>query len=183
MNINWDKFQTLVHHVCNLASPNQSELGAVKLNKVLWYADSIHFLEHGESITGETYVKQPLGPVPKHVLQALKNLEVKNLVRRGKVEHFGLMKNEYFCVDEPDISCFSSEQQSLIQTAYNHVCKNHTATSISEETHGIIWSIAEIGEEIPLATVFASSVGEIDETDMDWMRNSPRKNSTTAEYA
>ena len=48
---------------------------------------------------------------------------------------------------------------------------NHTATSISEETHDLIWSLAQMGEEIPYETVFASRTSEIDETDVAWIRD------------
>lgn len=35
-----------------------------KLNKLLWYADFVHFREHAVSISGATYVHLPYGPVP-----------------------------------------------------------------------------------------------------------------------
>jgi len=36
----------------------------VKLMKLLWYADALHFKRHGEAITGLVYKHMPLGALP-----------------------------------------------------------------------------------------------------------------------
>ena len=40
MALNWDKFKSAIHYVCYKAD-DPSVLGAIKLNKVLWYSDAI----------------------------------------------------------------------------------------------------------------------------------------------
>jgi len=166
-NLNWGKLKSLVHYVCDKSS-DPSVLGSIKLNKVLWYSDSIHYMIAGHSITGETYVKRQHGPVPRHILRAVDDLVAEGKIARGRVDHFGFTKNEYIAIKESDVSPFTAEQIKLVDAAFEHVCMNHTARSISEETHGVIWQIAAMGEEIPLATVFASDVGEVDEDDFAW---------------
>ena len=168
--LDFDKLKGLVHYVCSKAK-DPSCLGSVKLNKVLWYSDSINYLVNGSSITGETYVKRQHGPVPKHIMAAVDALVTDRKIARGKVDHFGFMKNEYFVIEEPDLTNFQAPQIALVDSAFEHVCMNHTAKSVSEETHGVIWQAAEMGEELPLYTVFASSVGEIDETDIAWAQD------------
>lgn len=170
MAVNWEKFKSVIHYVCDKATSNPSVLGSIKLNKVLWYSDTFHYMTTGASITGEMYVKRQHGPVPKHVLKAVDELISENKIVRGKVDHFGYMKNEFTAANDADISRFSPEEIHLIDTVFEHVCLNHTATSVSEETHGIIWQLAEMGEEIPYYTGFASSVGEIDEVDIAWAK-------------
>jgi hypothetical protein len=91
-------------------------------------------------------------------------------IARGRVDHFGYLKNEYIAINECDVGLFNAEEIKLVDAAFEHVCMNHTARSISEETHGIIWKIADMGEEIPLATAFASDIGEVDEDDMSWAK-------------
>jgi hypothetical protein len=136
----------------------------------LWYSDTISYLLTGKSITGETYIKRQHGPVPQHVLPAIKELVKTHKIARGRVDHFGHMKNEYISLLPVDKNVFTGEEVSIIDDAFTHVCMNHTAMSISEETHGVIWDIAEIGEEIPMNTVFASATGEVDESDIAWAR-------------
>ena len=165
--LNRDKFKALVHYVCDKAT-DPSVLGAVKLNKVLWYSDSIQYLLMGHSITGETYVKRQHGPVPRHILWAVDALVAEGKVARGRVDHFGFYKNEYIAITESSVEMFSANEIKLIDAAFDHVCLNHTARSVSEETHGVIWQLAGMGEEIPLATAFAADVGEVDEADFAW---------------
>lgn len=165
--VDWEKFKALVHYICEKAE-DPSVLGAVKLNKVLWYADTIGYLRSGMPITGETYVKRQHGPVPKHIFTAIDELVAEKKVLRGKVDYFGFMKNEFISIQEPDRTKFSVDEIEIVNDAFVHVCHNHTAKSISEETHGVIWQMAKMGETIPYQSVFASSVGEVDETDISW---------------
>ncbi len=169
MALNWEKFKTLVHYICERAE-DPGCLGAIKLNKVLWYSDSIQYMLAGRSITGETYVKRQYGPVPRDIIRALNELVAEKKVARGKVDHFGYMKNEYISIshESPDLNQFTGDEISLVNEAFQHVCFNHTAQTVSDETHETIWQIAMLGEEIPLATRFAAYVGEVDETDISW---------------
>lgn len=50
---------------------NNSLLGKVKLMKLLYFADFDHFFKHGQSITGDTYVKLDFGPVPQNADRVL----------------------------------------------------------------------------------------------------------------
>ena len=168
-HMNWGKFKALVHYVCD-KSNDPSVLGSVKLNKVLWYSDAVHYMVTGQSITGETYIKRQHGPVPRHIVGAMNELVMEGKIARGRVDHFGFTKNEYIAIKESDVRPFTADEIKLVDAAFQHVCLDHTARSISEETHGVIWQIAAMGEEIPLATVFASDVGEIDEDDLSWAR-------------
>lgn len=165
--LNWDKFKALVHYICEKAD-DPSVLGSVKLNKVLWYSDVVHFMVHGSPITGETYIKRQRGPVPRNILKALKELESEQKIRRGKVDFFGYEKNEYIALEPANKAKFTGEEVDIVDGAFRHVCHNHTARSVSEETHDVIWELAELGEEMPYETVFAGYVGEVDESDFEW---------------
>ncbi len=167
MNFDREKFANVVHYVCHKAD-NPAVLGAVKLNKVLWYSDVIHYMVEGTPITGETYVKRQHGPVPVHMPSVMDQLVQSGRVARGRVDHFGHMKSEFISIMEPDISGFTADEVARIDAAFEHVCLNHTAKSVSEETHGVIWQLAAMGEKMPYCTVFASSEGEIDEYDVAW---------------
>jgi hypothetical protein len=50
-------------------------VGAVKLNKIAYYADMESFASTGDSITNATYMKQRRGPVPKEVVEVIENLK------------------------------------------------------------------------------------------------------------
>jgi uncharacterized phage-associated protein len=57
------RFKELILYVCQLGAEDE-RLGAVKLNKLLFYADKEAFLRRGQTISGARYVHMPEGPVP-----------------------------------------------------------------------------------------------------------------------
>jgi len=164
-----DKLKALVHYIC-YKCPEPSLLGATKLNKILWYSDVVSYLRTGKPITGEKYTKRQFGPVPKHILSVLRNLEEKGLLAVKEADHFGYDKKEYIALKAPDLSKFTAEQIAIVDSIIEEICYKHTADTISKASHDIIWALAEIGEEIPLYAVLASKLGEITESDIEWAK-------------
>jgi hypothetical protein len=163
------KLKSLVHYICSKC-PDRNLLGATKLNKILWYADSIALETRGIPITGETYVKRQYGPVPKDIPQVIDKLESEGAIAVKSTPFHNYEKREYVSLKDPNISMFAPEEISLIDDVIGDICFNHTATSISLASHDRIWELAEIGEEIPLETVFASDLDEVTEADVKWAK-------------
>jgi len=78
-NVDFEQFKRLVHYICSVA--DQDQLGAIKLNKILWFADAMAFARDGQSITAATYMKQKFGPVPRPMVPAMDALE-----KEGKLQ-------------------------------------------------------------------------------------------------
>jgi antitoxin SocA-like protein len=169
-DLNWDRYKTLVHYICQKAAANPSVLGSIKLNKVLWYSDAFNFLERGKPITCVTYVKRQHGPVANGLPKAIAELVKAGKIVRGTVDNFSRTRTEFISIEDADVSGFSGEEIAVIDAAFEHVCLKHTAMSISEETHNTIWELAQMGEMLPLETVFAYHLGDIDEDDIAWAK-------------
>jgi hypothetical protein len=177
MEFKSDKFKALVHYICYKA--DRANLGATKLNKTLWYADLMTYLMHGTSMTGEGYIKQQFGPVPKHILPILEDLQTECKITIRDADLFRYEKKEYIALKRPDLSLFSGEEISIVDELINVICCGHIAKSISDKTHDRIWELADIGEEIPYYTVFAGSLGQIDQNDIAWAYRSISEDATT----
>ena len=150
------KFKALVHQiVASCDDPNR--LGATKLNKICWFADTIAYRLHGKSITGETYVKRQRGPVPKSILFAIRELEAEQKIGVRDHEYLPSKKIRLFVsLKDPDPRALTDDERSIVQFVIDGVCNHHTATSISELSHDTIWDAANDGEEIPMcATLIA----------------------------
>ena len=77
------------HYVVARAEPSQ--LGHVKLNTILWYADLEHYRRSGRSLTGLTeYTRTPQGPYAADIPRA-----VGTLVRAGKVREQPITTAKY----------------------------------------------------------------------------------------
>lgn len=170
MEFNYEKFKDLVHYICHMA--DRDELGATKLNKILWYSDMVTYINRGESLTGSVYIKRQFGPVPKDVLRALDDLSVEGKMFVRDVSYFGNTKREYISLAEPDINRFDAPEISLVANIMHDICHHHTAASISEAAHDIIWKLAGIGEEIPYYAIYGAQLGEITEEDIQWAKKS-----------
>ncbi len=165
---NPNKFDSLVHYVC--AKGDTDKLGAIKLNKILWFSDIIRYFVKGESITGAMYIKREFGPVPRPMPGALERLKEQGRLSITDTVHYGLPKREFRPLLDPNLTDFAPDEISLVDDVMDIIINQHTAHSISELTHDKIWKLAEIGEEIPYYTVLSSSFGEIDEDDIAWAK-------------
>ncbi len=153
------KFKALVHYVVASCDDPQS-LGATRLNKILWFADTTVYRKTGASITGETYVKRQRGPVPKTILKTIRELEQAGKIHVREKEFAGYKMRLFIPLEEPDVSLFSPVELEVVKAISEEICGRHTANSISELSHDQIWAAAKDGEEIPLYATLASKRGE-----------------------
>lgn len=166
MSFDREKFKRLVHYVCHRCG-DPRKLGAVKLNKILWFSEMFTFERTGLTLTGETYVKRQRGPAPKHVLAVLDELESENqlCIREPESQYEPRM---FFAKQRPDLAGFTPDDISVIDALIAEICENHTAASISDATHDAIYELAQMGEEIPPYAFLASRMAEIGDQDLRW---------------
>jgi hypothetical protein len=163
------KFKALVHYICWACRSDPSKLGSVKLNNTLWVADFSSYYQRGEPITGARYVKRQFGPVPSSILSAVAELQAEGLITARDVVFPSYTQKEFKALSAPDTEIFTGEELRIADEAIRLVCDTHTARSISDHSHDHIWRAAEIGEEIPYFTIFATP-GEIREDEREWAR-------------
>ena len=161
------KFAHLVHYICARCD-DPVKLGATKLNKILWYADTIAYRELGKTISGETsYIKRQFGPVPKKILATLEQLRKSGKIRIREAASFGKPK-EFTSKVAADCSRFTDQEREIVDSVIDVVCNDHTASSISELSHDMIWEAAKVGEEIPVFAVLADYPGVVTAADRKW---------------
>jgi hypothetical protein len=160
-----EKLKRLIHYVAWKAGKNDW-FGATKLYKVLWFSDARRFVLAKKPITGATYIRHKYGPVPKYAMIARKELENEKAVRikkDGDVTRFLALK-------PPDVSMFSGDELKTVDYWIQHIDEDHTATSISDESHDYAWEIAKMGEELPLYAVLANRIREPSEQELGRLR-------------
>lgn len=166
-NMNREKFKALVHYICAKCD-DPSRLGSTKLNKILWYAETIAFLNTGEPLTGARFVKRQFGPAPTAILPILQELEDEKAILIKNVSFYGFPKREFISLRQPSVTePFTPEQVAIIDEVIEAICDTHTARSIVDLSHDEIWEMASIGEELPVYTVLAER-GEVTEEDAAW---------------
>jgi hypothetical protein len=160
------KFKALVHFIVHECREHPGRLGAVRLNKTLWYTDVTSYKMNGVSVTGESYVKRKKGPVPAQILATLRELkdEGKILIQEPEFQYDA---RKFISLMNPNVETLSEEDRVLAKSILDAVC-GYTASAISEMTHDNIWDAAAEGEEIPLYATLASELGEVTEDVKTW---------------
>jgi antitoxin SocA-like protein len=139
-----DRLTPTTHYVIARSPPDK--LGAVKLNKVLWYADLTAYRRTGRTITGsETYIKRQYGPVPDGIIPTISRLENEQKIFVRTIETPAGPRREFLWLKQPDVKSFSSDEIDVLNEVMDWICNDESAKSISEKTHDILWEETEIG--------------------------------------
>lgn len=169
MSLNKEKFNRLVHYVIWRVG-DQPGFGATKLNKVLWFADARAYGLTGEPITGAAYIREKWGPVPRAMMPAQKELVNLKLIRITGDRAFNHERKRFKALVAPDTSIFSAFEMQTINWWADHIARDHTASTISEESHDYTWEVAGEGEEIPYHAIFASRLRPSEGDELEWAK-------------
>lgn len=149
-----DKLRELVLYIAGQCE-NDETFGAVKLNKILFYADFISFAEYGEPITGVRYKKYSLGPVPTILKRVREEMKDKGeIVIRNKA-YYGGTQHRLIPVREPDFSKLKARDIALVDYIIR-AAADHSGREMSKLSHDRAWSNASEGEAIPYEAAFVS---------------------------
>jgi hypothetical protein len=170
-----EKLKEALHYVIENCS-DTSRLGAIRLNKILWFADAHAYRENAVTITGDGYVRRKFGPVPKHVLAALRDLQAEGKIVVREVPYSTRKTfREFISLAAPTTRDLSEADKESLKVYTEIICTGFTAASISEASHDQIWEAANDGEEIPFCTIFASQAGSVTEDVRNWANDAMSK--------
>ena len=161
------KLKALVHFVID-SCPDPALLGAVRLNKTLWFSDVLAFKHTGVGISGATYIKKPHGPVARLTVACLNELVADRAIQVTEPQTF-YGARVYRSLREPDVHILSEDEMELVKFVLNTLL-GYTATDVSEMSHDRIWDMADDGEEIPLYATLGASKGRVTPEVIDWAK-------------
>ncbi|MDP9409603.1 MAG: Panacea domain-containing protein [Actinomycetota bacterium] len=149
-----DKLRELVLYVADKCEDDPT-FGAVKLNKILFYADFISFAEYGEPITGVKYKKFQQGPVPTILKRVRAEMEERGEVVVRKKSHYGRIQHRLIPLRQPDFGLLGARDIALVDDVIRMLW-NRSAQEVSEISHDRAWRNASEGETIPYEAAFIS---------------------------
>lgn len=173
-NVQFDraKFKDAIHYIC--AKCPADELGKVKLHKILYFADMIHFIDTGTSLTGVQYQKQKFGPMARHLNWAIDELQRENRLRVEKRDYFGFEKIDYHALGEVDNHRLSDAARRVLDEVMEFV-RSRSAKAIGELSHNAAWEAVEIGDVIPYYSAFGLYPAAVTDADVDAAVSEARK--------
>lgn len=152
------KFRELVVYVTERCADDPT-FGAVKLNKILYYADFSAYLELRRPITGAVYRKLSEGPAPKQFVEAREALIDAGRVLLEERTYFGYVQKRP--VVQPgcgaDSTLFSERELRIVDEVIDFF-RGKSAREVSDYSHREPgWIMAEHLEEIPYQTAHLSA--------------------------
>ena len=162
---NHDRLQQIAHYVIARAPTDQ--LGATKLNKVLWYIDCWSWWQNGESLTGlKSYTRMKHGPVPKQLPNKLSTMKKDGSIIERRVDTPVGVRREFVSLIEPDLSGLSAGDIDMIHKVIAYLCKM-SAKDASEITHDAYWEEIPEGGEMSIAAG-SVQIADPEEEDLAW---------------
>jgi hypothetical protein len=170
MQFDRNKFRSLIHYVI-WKTGGKEGFGTTKLYKVLWFADARAFMLYKEPITGETYVREKYGPMPRHAAGMLNEMQGSGLIKIWNDRYFNKPIRRFESLQKPDRLSLTDEQRQIVEYWIAHIADDHTAASVSEETHDYTWEIATLGEELPYTAIFATRARDPEGAELEWAKS------------
>jgi len=174
MEFDREKFKKLVHYIIWRTS-GKDGFGATKLYKVMWFAEAKSFVLRKQPVTGAVYIREKHGPVPKYGMQARGELEREGKISQRLIDR-GRYKEWVFGSKEPaDASFLTAAERQDVDYWIRHIDEDHTAASISDESHDYAWEIARMGEELPLSAILANRLRQPTDQEMEGARERAKR--------
>ncbi len=130
-------------------SENDPRFGRVKFNKLLFYADFIHYVKTGRSITGFTYIKMEYGPCPEGFNEIEAEMDSANELKLKRSQYEGFVQKRPIALIPPDLSNFSGEEIATAEEAIGNMWQlnGREASNLSHLFIG--WRLAQKFDKIP----------------------------------
>lgn len=129
--------------------------GAVKLNKILFYADFISFARFGEAITGTPYKRLPLGPVPTAARAVRAEMEAEEEIFVAMEGYSPNPQHRVVARREADLSRFKARDIALVDGVIEAL-SGISGSAISEASHDRVWQAVGPYETIPYEAAYIS---------------------------
>ena len=159
------KFADAIIHIAK-QSEEDERFGAVKLNKILYFADFAAYRRLGEPITGATYYRLDQGPAPKQMLEARRRLMANEAIRIDFRPYFTGVQYRIVALDGPTEGVLKLEEVEIL----NEVIKalwHMTAREASDLSHQEWgWKAAKPMEDIPYPSAWLD-LEYLDEEDIE----------------
>lgn len=130
-------------------SEGDERFGATKLNKLLFYADFLHYVQYGRSITGQAYQRLEQGPAPRRLLPVRHRLTETEAALVVDRQFYGKRQQRLIALRDPDLTVFSATEIAVVHEVLRR-CWGMNGGELSDASHRFLgWLWAESGETIP----------------------------------
>ena len=134
-----------------------------KIFKILYFADRGHLTKYGRTITGETYIKMAMGPVPTNLYNIFKTIKNNKSFHGKNMKEYFTVHNEYLVKPEksPDLRYLSETDVSELDKSISEYGEMSLGI-LTATSHDLAWKYAKNNKEIAIENILRE-VGEDEE--------------------
>lgn len=163
---NDEKLKELILYIAS-RSEGDDYFGATKLNKLLFFADFIAYLNFGQPITGHEYQALERGPAPRRFVPIRDEMQANGDIAFRLRDFYGLAQHRIFSLREPNLDLFSAEEIDLVNRLI-FLYWDKSAAEISSDSHQFAgWKYATYGEIIPYQVALVGT-RELTDAELDF---------------
>ena len=161
------KFRELIVYIAQQCADDPT-FGAVKLNKILFYADISAYRELQQPITGASYRKLSEGPAPKQLVEARESLVDAGRVTIQERPHFGLPQQRLVVERSAalDLSLFTERELELVDEVIEFFWRKSAREVSDYSLREPGWIMTDELEEIPYQAAHLSAEPLDQETEL-----------------
>lgn len=149
-----DKLRELILHITSRL--DDGNLGATKLNKLLYFADVLAFQQLGESITGEDYQVLNHGPAARGLLPTRQAMVADGTCVIQPVQRGPYTLHRIVPLRLANLDVFSAAEIAIVDELLQDL-HDATGTDLSRFSHDTLpWEQLQQGDSIPLAAPLVS---------------------------
>lgn len=151
-----DRLKQLILYIAE-EGQNDPALGAIKLNKILYFSDMRAYMELRESITNSTYQHLPEGPAPRQLIPARTELIEEGKLALESGWYFNRRQQRIVAKMPPNLSIFSEAELRIVREVIEHLAE-FNGVQVSELAHQEWgWKLTRDYETIPYRMAWLSS--------------------------
>lgn len=166
-----DRLGEAIVYVAERLADDSGGQGAVKLNKILWWADFESFRERHRSVTGAVYQKLNEGPAPVRLLPTRNKLLRSGAVEMEERDRGARSPEKVLIARRPPEPMFDEEDVRFLERALEKF-RGMTGKECSDFSHRASagWQTVNHHEVIPYETSLVS-MRPLTEEDIAWARS------------
>ncbi len=148
-----EKFKQVLHYIVSRVG-SLDNVGKTVLFKMLYFSDFDHYELYEKSITGETYVKLPLGPAPKNFNHAITELKKENKIKEVHIKIGRMKQIKFLSLSTSKIDKLNAEEIKVIDNVLLKL-SGMSARQVSSYSHeDMPWKATGNQEDIDYEFVF-----------------------------
>jgi Protein of unknown function (DUF4065) len=146
------RFREMIIYISK-KSEDDPHFGAVKLNKILYYADFRAYERLGQPITGMVYFRLEKGPAPKALLSVRQELKQEGALRIDRVPVGPYIQDRTVALREPIITLFTEDELQIVDRVIEELW-DQNAVEVSDASHDVRWRTLLDRDPLPYEFAF-----------------------------